>query len=245
MDSLSRSYYTWIQMLPFLPLLFLACATADEPIGSDGFRPNTMDTMGELPLAEIAEEESKNKKPKIVRLEISPLDVYTDTDIVLRFGSEDPEGLPVRTSIQWYVNDRKRLGQVARGLKNRFFRKGDKIIGEVKATDGTNEIVVRSAEMVVLNSPPNMLTKPGSLGKLNGVTIRAEDADGDVLRFYLEDAPPGLTIDPARGVLRYVPSEDSEVSGEFKTLIAVEDPEGERVVLPLTLNVTPGRSSGP
>jgi hypothetical protein len=245
MDSLSRPYYTWIHMLFFLPLLFLACASSDEPTGPISFRPNTMDTMGELPVDEVVEDKSSNKKPKIAQLEITPLDVYTDTDIILKFRSEDPEGLPVRTSIQWYVNDRKRLGQVARGLKNQFFRKGDKIIGEVKATDGTHEIVVRSAEMVVLNSPPRMLTKPGSLGKLDGITIRAEDADGDVVRFYLEDAPPGLTIDPARGVLRYVSTEDSDVSGEFKTLIVAEDPEGDRVVLPLTLNVTPGRSSGP
>jgi hypothetical protein len=232
-------------MLSLIPILFVACGLPEDPLDPSQFRANTMDTMGELAAVEQEEEGAANRKPKVLQLRIEPLDVYTNTDVELKFRTEDPENLPVRTSIQWYVNNRKRVGQVARGLKSGFFRKGDKIIGEVKASDGEHEIVVRSAEMVVLNSPPQMLTKPGSLGKLDGVSIRAEDPDGDSLHFYLEEAPPGLSIDPKRGVLRYASSENTEVSGEFKTLIVVEDPDGDRVVLPLTLNVTPGRPAGP
>jgi hypothetical protein len=232
-------------MLFLFPLLFVACGLPEDPIDPAQFRANTMDTMGALPQEEVEEDLARDLKPKIVQLRIEPREVYTDTRVELKFRAEDPEGLPVRTSIQWYVNDRKRLGQVARSLKAGFFRKGDKIIGEVKASDGTQEVVVRSAEMRVLNSPPQLLTKPGSLGKLDGITILAEDPDGDTLHFFLEKAPPGLSIDPKRGVLRYAASENTEVSGEFKTLIVVEDPDGSRAVLPLTLNVTPGRPAGP
>lgn len=228
-----------------VPFLFAACGMPEDPIDPAQFRANTMDTMGELPQAEVEEDLKRNRKPKIVQLRIEPREIFTQTGVELKFRVEDPEGLPVRTSIQWYVNNRKRLGQVARSLKAGFFRKGDKIIGEVKASDGEHEIVVRSAEIVVLNSPPRMLTKPGSLGKLDGITIRAEDPDGDTLHFFLEKAPPGLSIDPKRGVLRYAASENTDVSGEFKTLIVVEDTDGARVVLPLTLNVTPGRPAGP
>jgi hypothetical protein len=232
-------------MLSLFPILFVACGLPEDPLDPTQFRANTMDTMGELPAAEEEEDVATNRKAKVLHLRIEPLDVYTDTDVELKFRTEDPEGLPVHTSIQWYVNNRKRVGQVARGLKAGFFRKGDKIIGEVRATDGEHEILVRSAEIVVLNSSPRMLTKPGSLGKLDGISIRAEDPDGDTLHFFLEEAPPGLSIDPKRGVLRYASSENTDVSGEFKTRIVVEDPEGDRVVLPLTLNVTPGRPAGP
>ncbi len=189
-------------MFSLFPILFVACGLPEDPLDPSQFRANTMDTMGALAPVEQEEDGAANRKPKVLKLRIEPMDVFTETDVELAFRTEDPEGLPVRTSIQWYVNNRKRVGQVARGLKSRFFRKGDKIIGEVKASDGEHEIVVRSAEMVVLNSPPRMLTKPGSLGKLDGISIRAEDPDGDSLHFYLKEAPPGLSIDPKRGVLR-------------------------------------------
>ena len=114
----------------------------------------------------------------------------------------------------------------------------------IKATDGKHTVETRSRAMEVLNSPPEMITKPGSLGSLDGVTIRAEDPDGDELRFYLEDSPKGLSIDPKRGVLRYAASENADEEGEFRTRIVAEDPEGARVVFPLTLQVTPGSSSG-
>jgi len=203
-----------------------------------------MDTMTEEVEPVEEEVEGINRKPKISKLRIDPGEVLAEMDVEVKFRAEDPEGMPVRTSIQWYVNNRKRAGQVARVLKSGFFRKGDKLVVEVKASDGTHEVAARSKEVIVSNSPPRMLTKSGSLGKLDGVSIRAEDPDGDTLRFFLEEAPPGLSIDSKRGVLRYVPSDDPSVSGTFSTLIVVEDPDGARVVLPLKLSVTPGRPSG-
>jgi hypothetical protein len=200
-----------------------------------------MDTMNGQWVEEKVEERTINRKPKLIHLRIEPQVLFTETDAEVKFRAEDPEGMPVRTSFQWYVNNRKRLGQVRRGMNSRFFQKGDRVLVEVKASDGKHEIQVRSAEVVVENSPPRMLTKPGSLGKLDGVTIRAEDPDNDEILFFLRDAPPGLSIDPKRGVLRYVPSEDPEAAGEFQTHIVVEDTDGEQVVLPLKLTVTPGR----
>ena len=90
-----------------------------------------------------------------------------------------------------------------------------------------------------------MLTKPGSLGNLDGTTIRAVDPDGDSLRYFLEEAPPGLSIDEKRGVLRYASSMNSDASGTFRTRIVAEDPDGARVIFPLTLQVTPGQSGAP
>ena len=233
-------------MLLFL-LSVVGCSSDVELPDPSTYRTNTMDTMGDLDDIDMdeGEDEGPNKKPKIINLRISPQDVYGSTDVEVLFRAEDPEGLPVSTSFQWYVNQRKRLGRVSRGLKSRFFRKGDILEVVMKATDGKHTVETRSRPIEVLNSPPEMITKPGSLGSLDGVTIRAEDPDGDELRFYLEDSPKGLSIDPKRGVLRYVASENADVAGEFQTKIVAEDPDGARVVFPLTLQVTPGRSSAP
>ena len=229
----------------FIFFSVVGCSSDVESPDPSTYRSNTMDTMGEMFAsdAEEQEEEGPNKKPKIANLRISPQDVYGSTDVEVLFRVEDPEGMPVSTSFQWYVNQRKRLGQVSRGLKSSYFRKGDRIEVVIKAMDGKHTVETRSRAVEVLNSPPKMITKPGSLGALDGVTIRAEDPDGDELRFYLEDSPKGLSIDPKRGVLRYAASENADVGGEFRTRIVAEDPDGARVVFPLTLQVTPGRSS--
>ena len=41
------------------------------------------------------------------------------------------------------------------------------------------------------------------------------------------------------------PETSPDVSGEFRTRIVAEDPEGARVVFPMTLQVTPGQSGAP
>jgi len=203
-----------------------------------------MDTMTEEVMAEEEAVEGANRKPKIINVRINPQDVYGSTDVEVLFRVEDPEKAPVSTSFQWYVNNRKRLGKVSRTLKSSSYSKGDILVVEIKATDGKHTVTARSRELEVLNASPEMITQPGSLGSLDGFTIRAEDPDGDVLRFFLEDAPPGLSIDEKRGVLKYAASDNLNASGEFRTRIVAEDPEGARVVFPLTLQVTPGQQAG-
>ena len=234
-----------MDLVSLLPALLFACSSSEVLTTSEEFRANTMDTMSEEGFVEEEAVEGVNRKPKLINVRINPQDVYGSTDIEVLFRVEDPEGAPVSTSFQWYVNNRKRLGKVSRTLKSSSFRKGDRLVVEIRATDGTHTVTGKSREIEVLNSPPEMLTKPGSLGNLDGTTIRAVDPDGDPLRYFLEDAPPGLSIDEKRGVLRYASSTNSDVAGEFRTLIVAEDPEGARVVFPLTLQVTPGQSGAP
>ena len=242
--SLHRSYTGGLVSL--LPALLFACSSSSEVLTtSDQFRANTMDTMSEEGFFEEEEAEGVNRKPRIINVRVNPQEVYGSTDIEVLFRVEDPEGDPISTSFQWYVNNRKRLGKVSRTLKSNSFRKGDRLVVEIRATDGTHTVTGKSREIEVLNSPPEMLTKPGSLGNLDGTTIRAVDPDGDSLRYFLEEAPPGLSIDERRGVLRYASSMNSDASGEFRTRIVAEDPEGARVVFPLTLQVTPGQSGAP
>lgn len=245
MESCCRRSYTE-GLVSFLPALLFACSSSSEVLTtSEQFRANTMDTMSEEAFLEEEASEGVNRKPKLINVRINPLDVYGSTDIEVLFRTEDPDGDPVSTSFQWYVNNRKRLGKVSRTLDSSAFRKGDRLVVEIRATDGTHTVTGKSREIEVLNSPPEMLTKPGSLGNLDGTTIRAVDPDGDSLRYFLEDAPPGLSIDEKRGVLRYASSTSPDVSGEFRTRIVAEDPEGARVVFPMTLQVTPGQSGAP
>tara|TARA_B110000037_G_C16650840_1_gene314520 strand:- start:58 stop:330 length:273 start_codon:yes stop_codon:yes gene_type:complete len=81
---------------------------------------------------------------------------------------------------------------------------------------------------------------PGQISSLNGYQVEASDPDNDRLSFTIDDAPDGLTINNASGVLSYIATQDSSVGGDYNMTITVTDPSGESASLPLSIQVTPG-----
>jgi RHS repeat-associated protein len=61
------------------------------------------------------------------------------------------------------------------------------------------------------NRPPVITSTPhpgDSVGHLYAYDIQAHDPDGDPIAFSLDQAPPGLSINPITGTVRWVPQED-------------------------------------
>ena len=219
--------------------LFLIACNSPPPLRDPiTFVPNSMDTMAPIVESEELDPQS-NMRPRIQFVKILPDNIYGDTAATVNFSAEDPEGVQINTSFQWYINGRRRIGQASRRLPHAFFGRGDKLIVELTVSDGENTVSEFSPEVVVLNSPPTM-ELPGQISALHGFQVEASDPDRDRLSFRLDDAPVGLTIDSS-GVLSYVATQDSTVGGDYNMTITATDPSGESVSLPLSIHVTPGR----
>jgi len=88
------------------------------------------------------------------------------------------------------------------------------------------------------NSPPSITTNPETvavLGNLYAYDLAATDPDHDPLLWSLDTAPPGLSIDPVRGTVRWNPTDDQV--GSFPVTVRVNDPYGGSATQSYTINV--------
>jgi RHS repeat-associated protein len=110
-----------------------------------------------------------------------------------------------------------------------------------RATDGTlesNEATVRllvrppNTAPDITSNPPRFVTE----GLSFAYAVDATDPDpGDVLAYSLPDAPAGMTIDAALGVVRW----DVALGGAHDVTVRVEDSQGFFDVQSFTLTVSP------
>ncbi len=202
-----------------IPLVLLACSTPSHQPGPEAGPPAA---PGRAEPQAIA---APDRGPVIERIAILPALPTADADLTVAIEVRDPDGDPVEVDPQWWVDDRPLPRERGRTLARGRFRKGDVVQVAVEASDGQLTTLGRSPRVRIRNSPPSILNRTRDLERLDGYRIRAEDPDGDVLSFQLDDAPPGLSIDPASGFLRWRGSE-TQGAGTYRVGIRVQDPDG-------------------
>jgi choice-of-anchor C domain-containing protein len=80
---------------------------------------------------------------------------------------------------------------------------------------------------VLLNSPPIITSNPRTVateGNEYQYNVVAEDSDFDLIRYTLEFASRGMSIDSLRGTIRWQP--DEEQLGEHQVIVRAADPMG-------------------
>lgn len=90
----------------------------------------------------------------------------------------------------------------------------------------------------VTNAAPVITSEPqpqAVLGEPYLYQVLASDPDGDALEFSLVEAPAGMLIDSASGVIDWIPAEGQQ--GEHQVSILVEDPRGGSATQGFTLTV--------
>ncbi len=182
-------------------------------------------------------------RPRITRLSYSPGRPTTTDHIRLDVSAEDPDGTPVHFKYQWFINDRRQVHLTRDNLPAASIERGDVVICEVTVIDRDGQEAMRkTAEIEIVNSAPVFITDPRQVKKLDGLQLRAEDPDSDKLTFTLTGAPLGMTIDPARGVIKYAGS-TKEKGGHYEIEAKADDGSGGTASWRFGIDVSAGSDS--
>ncbi len=185
--------------------------------------------------------------PKIVDLRLSPARFTAGVDIVLEAVTSALEGQSVELRYTWFINDEPFVFSTGDTLPGDAFARGDRIAVEVlPVVDGEEGYVFRSDDIVVPNAVPQITSDPSS-GTIANETysfkVAAEDADGDVLSYALQEAPSGMAVDNSSGVVVW--DIRSVEPGTYHFTIAADDSHGgiatQRVQISLEISQEGGR----
>ena len=167
-----------------------------------------------------------NTAPTGASASLTPTTAYeADTLTCTGSGATDADGDTVSYTYEWTING-STSSRTAATIDGGYFDRGDVVLCEVTAIDRDGqEAMRRTAEIEIANSPPSFTTDPRDVRKLDGLQLRAEDPDGDKLRYSLTGAPAGMTIDKDRGVIKYKGS-TQEKGGQYQLEAKVDDGAG-------------------
>jgi hypothetical protein len=221
----------------FFVFCFLAC------LCSGGCKGKKKEEKPATPLAKKVEKKAvpssaSNFAPKIVEAKIVPDPAYANTDLEVAIKAEDPEGDLINFKYQWIKFEnggpaRKAVnleGEITSMLAHDKFFHGDVVGVRITPFDwnGAEGQMYQSQLVVIRNSPPEVISlPPESLSKGNVYTyqVKAKDLDNDPVTFSLsDDAPKGMTIDPATGLITWAISPGT--AGTFTARVNGDDGHG-------------------
>ncbi len=189
----------------------------------------------------------RNAHPRIERVAIEPSDgIVVGTAITARPEARDADGDELTFRYEWTV-DSRRVHERGPVLSTDRLRRDAVVRVSVMADDGDDKSEwVESADVPIGNSPPRITSRPGAPSN-DGVfryQVVVEDPDGDSdLRFELEKAPEGMSIDPASGSIAWQPG--SEQSGTYAVSVIVDDRRGGRSQQTIEVVVNQSEDSPP
>ena len=155
---------------------------------------------------------------------------------------EGPQNEDTRYIYDWTVNGGEVSGVIEETLPwQEGFKRGDVVgVTVTPYSDLGQGAMTVGGTFTIPNSPPVISSEPSASftdGKFT-YTVLAEDPDGDPVDFTLKGAPPGMTIEPATGLIAWEYGPDD--AGEYKVTVVAADSEGASVSQELTLSITPG-----
>jgi len=159
-----------------------------------------------------------------------------------RAGAMDPDGDPVDFEYTWFVNGERRDEKGALFATDRL-KRGDAIYAEVRATDGTNWTEPQRTPVVTIgNAHPEITSTPPGFREDGEFRYRIEavDPDGDKrLRYSLEKAPEGMSVDDIGGEVRWRPRADQK--GVHPVTVVVRDSGGLETKQSFSVTVQEGK----
>ncbi len=191
-------------------LVFLLCAGIHACSGKKGRDAGESPAIGQAVSGEAVENKSVKlpgtgrgptaedlpvgNHPPVINKAALKFDNSGGKDILRVVASaSDPDGDDISLEYRWYKNNK--LAGTADSLTG--FKRGDRIMVEVRPTDGTLYGNTRTLKLSINNTAPQILEggKSSFDGNIYSYHIKAVDADGDPLTFKLAKAPIGMKID--------------------------------------------------
>lgn len=189
-----------------------------------------------------------NQPPRIRAMQVDPAPrIPAGTDVVVVVDAVDPEGDALELDYAWFVNDDE-VDHEGSVFPTRALGRGDTVRVEVIASDGRADSVPMSSPLLtVANGLPRIVSGPEAPGPdgLFRYQLEVEDAEGEgPLRFSLAKSPPGMTVNPVRGLVEWRPRRGQ--TGSYPVEIVVEDSAGgvARQSFELTIDGPPAAPAG-
>ena len=144
-----------------------------------------------------------NSPPQVTSVAVSPENICRGVDITATPQAFDADGDPIRYSFRWVINGEE-LPEDTPVLKGDRFNSGERLslkVTPMDDQDSGDEYATQA--FTVPNCAPFFVTTPPKSFEGNTYIYgaRAEDPDGDAIRYSLVSAPPGMTINSGTGRL--------------------------------------------
>lgn len=183
----------------------------------------------------------ENTAPVVQQILFEPHQIIPGTPVRATADIADPDHDAVRLTYRWWRNQ----VLVKEGSEDVFDTTGlaskDVVRVEVVPHDGIVAGAAGSAQLVVGNRSPEILSSPGNPVSRTHYEyiVKASDADGDVISFVLEAGPPGMVMDAHTGRLTW--SIPTGHVGSHKVRVVAEDGHGGTSTqeFELTINAQP------
>jgi hypothetical protein len=173
----------------------------------------------------ISPEVIADTPPGITSLKISPKIPVTGDKIKALAETYDKEGDYVRLDYSWSINGVQ--SSESSDTLSHILKRSDRISLTAIPDDGKRKGNPKSLTIIIGDALPSIQPTPESHafnGSEYSYQVKAADPDGDTLTYSLKSAPEGMTIDPAKGLIRWnVPP---DFKGKFPYTVSVADGVG-------------------
>lgn len=219
--------------------LFLACQTSEPEAPKERLLVVPGVEEGEVLEPEV--EQQSNRPPIISSAEFTNGAPKFGDEIKAQIEATDPDGDDIDIEYTWKINGKLQASERREFLRKAEPVKGDEILLTATATDGDLE-TEKQLSVTIQNTPPAWQQDPKQFKSIVGHSVRASDADGDVLTYRLEGAPKGMAIDPAQGLISYLGAAD-EPGGNYTVTIVAEDDDKASVKWSFSIEISAGSGS--
>jgi len=171
----------------------------------------------------------ENSPPRITFADFSQTDnIHKGVDLSIIFETEDADDDEITIQYNWYLDD-KLIGNDPI-LDGQLLEADKNIRVELIPYDGETigERFEIPRRVIVQNTPPKILGTSHPVIKDNLLTckIDVEDLDGDRISYFIEDGPPGMTIDNTGRIQWRRP--ESLTDTTFYIIVKVTDSRGAK-----------------
>jgi hypothetical protein len=177
--------------------------------------------------------------PQVEEVSFEPMDPAPGDDVTALVDVDVQDDSRLEITYRWLVNGNP-TGAELKTFSTKGLRRGDRLSVEIVARDGdVSSEPWRSADLSIGNAAPKLKGIPAAVKTADAFTYQfeAEDPDGDAsLRYSLEKAPAGMTIDPIYGLATWRPTADQVGPQDIE--VVVKDSAGGSGKLSFSVTVS-------